>query len=184
MSSTPHCSFNSRRCAVRTHLHSTRQSTGRREICRPSANPHRRQTHSDHLICNRDEIEYEGNSDFGLGLRTDSCVRLLRLTGSALSSFTAGEPLFVYEQTPPSSSILPLLLLPPRVTPSLSPSSYPPPPPPPFSPSPSPTISSKLPHILSDSSNGRRRKHRPPATKLAARCTIPWLITASRSRPS
>ncbi|CAN1751469.1 Disease resistance protein L6 [Linum perenne] len=117
-------------------------------------------------------------------LDDDYNVELLRLTGSALSSFTAGEPLFVYEQTPPSSSILPLLLLPPRVTPSLSPSSYPPPPPPPFSPSPSPTISSKLPHILSDSSNGRRRKHRPPATKLAARCTIPWLITASRSRPS
>ncbi|CAN1849510.1 Nitrate regulatory gene2 protein [Linum perenne] len=104
----------------------------------------------------------------------DYC-RSLRLTGSALSTFASGEPLSVSEQTPavflhtpappppPSSTNS----IPRRVPPSPSPSSYPPPPPPPFSPSPSPTIvSSKLPHILSDSSHGRRRKQRPPAAKL------------------
>ncbi|CAN0921861.1 Nitrate regulatory gene2 protein [Linum grandiflorum] len=101
----------------------------------------------------------------------DYC-RSLRLTGSALSSFASGEPLAVSDQTPavflhpPSNSSI----QPPRVPPSPSPSLHPPPPPPPFSPSPSPTIaSSKLPHILSDSASGRRRrKQRPPmiATKL------------------
>ncbi|XP_022756920.1 nitrate regulatory gene2 protein-like [Durio zibethinus] len=88
----------------------------------------------------------------------------IRVTGSALSSFAAGEHLSVSDETPavllhpanpsppPPPPINPI---PPRVPPSPSPSLHPPPPPPPFSPSPfpSPTIaSSKLPHILSASS--------------------------------
>ncbi|CAI0445958.1 unnamed protein product [Linum tenue] len=96
----------------------------------------------------------------------DYC-RSLRLTGSALCSFAAGEPLAVSEQTPavflhpPHSSTN---SIPPRVPPSPSPSLHPPPPPPPFSPS---IASSKLPHILSASSldassNRHRRKQQPP----------------------
>ncbi|PON60848.1 hypothetical protein PanWU01x14_149770 [Parasponia andersonii] len=93
----------------------------------------------------------------------DYC-RSLRVTGSALTSFAAFEPLSVSDQTPAvflhphpppppqaPSSAKPIS---PRVL-SPSPSLHPPPPPPPFSPSPapSPTIaSSKLPHILSSSS--------------------------------
>ncbi|KAF8380579.1 hypothetical protein HHK36_028067 [Tetracentron sinense] len=91
--------------------------------------------------------------------------RSLRITGSVLSEFAAGEPLSVSDQTPavllrnPSS-------LSSRPPPSPSPAPAPPPPPPPiFSPSPSPTIaSSKLPHILSESSISSTP--RPKPTKL------------------
>uniref|UniRef100_A0A5B7ALV7 DUF632 domain-containing protein n=1 Tax=Davidia involucrata TaxID=16924 RepID=A0A5B7ALV7_DAVIN len=104
---------------------------------------------------------------------SDYC-RSLRVTGSALSAFAAGEPLSVSDQTPavllrtPSSlsqSTTAHINPPPPRVPSPSPSfrQPPPPPPPPFSPSPSPTIpSSKPPHILSASnpnlSSSRRRK--------------------------
>ncbi|XVF73527.1 hypothetical protein PTKIN_Ptkin12aG0208700 [Pterospermum kingtungense] len=113
----------------------------------------------------------------------DYC-RFLRVTGSALSTFAAGEPLSVSDETPavllrpttnpsppppPPTTTNPI---PPRVPPSPSPSLHPPPPPPPFSPSPSPTIAtSKLPHILSDSSisssaPNRRRPRKPHQPKL------------------
>ncbi|OAY49418.1 nitrate regulatory gene2 protein [Manihot esculenta] len=100
----------------------------------------------------------------------DYC-RSLRITGSALCSFAAGEPLSVSEHTPAvflhSSNPPPpsTTSLPPRVAPSPSPSVHPPPPPPAFSPSPSPTIaSSKLPHILSASSvkSAANRRRKPP----------------------
>ncbi|KAE8677451.1 protein kinase G11A [Hibiscus syriacus] len=102
--------------------------------------------------------------------------RSLRVTGSALSSFAAGEPLSVSDETPAvvihpaKPSTPPTNPIPPRVPQSPSPSLHPPPPPP-FSPSPapSPTIaSSKLPHILSASSlpspapNRRRLRKLPP----------------------
>ncbi|GKU88497.1 hypothetical protein SLEP1_g2755 [Rubroshorea leprosula] len=105
---------------------------------------------------------------------SDYC-RFLRLTGSALSSFAAGEPgLSVSDQTPAvllrstnphPSHVHPI---PPRVPPSPSPSLRPPPPPTHFSPSPSPSpniASSELPHILSASSlpsNRRRPRKLPP----------------------
>ncbi|XP_042478906.1 nitrate regulatory gene2 protein-like [Macadamia integrifolia] len=89
-------------------------------------------------------------------------LRSLRLTGSALSDFAAGEPLSVSDQTPsvllrnPSSVSFRSTQPPPPPPPRpLTPSPPPPPPPPAFSPSPapSPTIAnSKLPHILSESS--------------------------------
>ncbi|KAJ4953267.1 hypothetical protein NE237_030099 [Protea cynaroides] len=89
-------------------------------------------------------------------------LRSLRLTGSALYDFAAGEPLSVSDQTPavflrnPSSvSFRKTQPQPPPPPRPLTPSPPPPPPPPAFSPSPvpSPTIgSSKLPHILSESS--------------------------------
>ncbi|KAK8497993.1 hypothetical protein V6N13_046000 [Hibiscus sabdariffa] len=96
----------------------------------------------------------------------DYC-RSLRVTGSALASFAAGEPLSVSDETPAvllHTSHPPTNHTPPRVPPSPSPSLHPPPPP--FSPSPSPSPSScaapnrrrprklppKLPHILSESS--------------------------------
>ncbi|GMI75807.1 NITRATE REGULATORY GENE 2 [Hibiscus trionum] len=87
----------------------------------------------------------------------DYC-RSLRLTGSALSSFAAGEPLSVSDDTPAvvihpaKPSPPPTHHIPPRVPQSPSPSLHPPPP---FSPSPSPSpsiASSKLPHMLSASS--------------------------------
>ncbi|XP_059651643.1 nitrate regulatory gene2 protein-like [Cornus florida] len=104
---------------------------------------------------------------------SDYC-RSLRVTGTALSVFAAGEPLSVSDQTPAvllrtpsslsrSSTINPP---PPRV-PSPSPSLRHPPPPPPLfspspSPSPSPTIhSSKLPHILSASNLPTSRRRKP-----------------------
>ncbi|XP_039008288.1 LOW QUALITY PROTEIN: nitrate regulatory gene2 protein-like [Hibiscus syriacus] len=107
----------------------------------------------------------------------DYC-RSLRVAGSALSTFAAGEPLSVSDETPAvlihpaaPSPPTPINLIPPRDPsyPSSS-SSPPPPPPPPLSPSPcSPTIaSSKLPHILSASSipspapNRRRPRKVPP----------------------
>ncbi|OVA04122.1 protein of unknown function DUF632 [Macleaya cordata] len=99
-------------------------------------------------------------------------LRSLRLTGSALYDFASGEPLSVSDQTPavllrnPSSSSTTTTATfstrkphfqPPQPlrSASFSTSPAPPPPPPPqhYSPSSSPTIrSSKLPHILSDSS--------------------------------
>ncbi|KAM1370034.1 hypothetical protein ACFX15_039799 [Malus domestica] len=90
----------------------------------------------------------------------DYC-RSLRLTGSALVSFAAFEPLSISHQTPavflhqvppPTTNHIP-----PRA-PSPAPSSlHPPPPPPPLS----PTInSSNLPHILSSSSAHSSRQHR------------------------
>ncbi|GMI66961.1 NITRATE REGULATORY GENE 2 [Hibiscus trionum] len=106
----------------------------------------------------------------------DYC-RSLRAAGSALSTFAAGEPLSVSDETPavflhpavPSPHPT-INLIPPRAPPSPSPSLHPPPPPPPLSPSPSsPTIAtSKLPHILSASSipspapNRRRPRKVPP----------------------
>ncbi|XP_010544575.1 PREDICTED: uncharacterized protein LOC104817191 [Tarenaya hassleriana] len=93
----------------------------------------------------------------------DYC-RSLRLTGSALSSFAAGEPLSVSDQTPavflhpPSerSSAAAGFVPPPQVPPSPSPSSvHPPRPPPPISPS---VASSKLPPVITAN---RRRKQMP-----------------------
>ncbi|KAL4325979.1 hypothetical protein GQ457_11G000500 [Hibiscus cannabinus] len=93
---------------------------------------------------------------------SDYC-RSLRLTGSALSSFAAGEPLSVSLDTP-AVLIHPTNPIPPRVPPSPSPH-----PPPRVPPSPSPTTaSSKLPHVLSSSSipspapNRRRPRTLPP----------------------
>ncbi|KAB2016032.1 hypothetical protein ERO13_D08G067600v2 [Gossypium hirsutum] len=108
----------------------------------------------------------------------DYC-RSLRVTGSALASFAAGEPISVSDETPavllhpPNPSPPPANPTTPRVPPSPSPSLHPPPPPffPSPSPSPSPTIAcSKLPHILSGSSvsspvpapNRRRPRKIPP----------------------
>ncbi|KAA3475404.1 histone-lysine N-methyltransferase SETD2-like [Gossypium australe] len=103
----------------------------------------------------------------------DYC-RSLRVAGAALSTFAAGEPLSVSDETPavllhPATPSPPTAnLIPPRAPPSPSP---PPPPPPPLSPSPSPSptiASSKLPHILSASSlpsptpNRRRPRKLPP----------------------
>ncbi|KAG8477321.1 hypothetical protein CXB51_030628 [Gossypium anomalum] len=105
----------------------------------------------------------------------DYC-RSLRVAGAALSTFAAGEPLSVSDETPavllhPATPSPPTAnLIPPRAPPSPSP---PPPPPPPLSPSPSPSpsptiASSKLPHILSASSlpsptpNRRRPRRLPP----------------------
>ncbi|XP_047337456.1 nitrate regulatory gene2 protein [Impatiens glandulifera] len=92
---------------------------------------------------------------------SDYC-RSLRITGSALTAFAAGEPLSVTDQTP-------AVLL--RTPSSVSRSSTIPPPPPPLrtvhSPSPSHTptiVSSKLPHILS--ADKSRRQHRKPPMKL------------------
>ncbi|XP_050204194.1 nitrate regulatory gene2 protein-like [Mercurialis annua] len=109
----------------------------------------------------------------------DYC-RSLRITGSALCSFAAGEPLAVSEQTPavflnsnsnPYHPPPPLSFtnsIPPRVAPSPSPSLHPPPPPPAF-PSPSP-FPPKLPHILSSSSinsvSKTNRRRKPPKLKL------------------
>ncbi|KAL5571691.1 hypothetical protein UlMin_021288 [Ulmus minor] len=112
----------------------------------------------------------------------DYC-RSLRVTGLALSSFAAFEPLSVSDQTPavflhpppPPSSTHSSKVFQTRV-PSPSPSLHPPPPPPPFSPSPT-MASSKLPHILSASSlpssavsrknqHQRRRKQQQQQPKL------------------
>ncbi|KAL5538101.1 hypothetical protein UlMin_044324 [Ulmus minor] len=112
----------------------------------------------------------------------DYC-RSLRVTGLALSSFAAFEPLSVSDQTPavflhpppPPSSTHSAKVFQTRV-PSPSPSLHPPPPPPPFSPSPT-MASSKLPHILSASSlpssavsrknqHQRRRKQQQQQPKL------------------
>ena len=95
----------------------------------------------------------------------DYC-RSLRVTGSALSNFAAGESLSVSDQTPvvilhpptATSPTPPSNPIPPRVPPSPSPSLHPPPPPPPFSPS---IASSKPPHILSSSNiHSKSNRHR------------------------
>ncbi|XP_052193814.1 nitrate regulatory gene2 protein [Diospyros lotus] len=90
---------------------------------------------------------------------SDYC-RSLRVTGSALSAFAAGEPLSVSHHSP-------AVLL--RTPSSVSHSAVTPPPPPSlprqFSPSPSPTVdTSKLPHILSDSTPSRRHRNPPVET--------------------
>ncbi|KAJ6955078.1 nitrate regulatory gene2 protein-like [Populus alba x Populus x berolinensis] len=94
----------------------------------------------------------------------------LRVTGSALCAFAAGESLSVSEQTPAvflhpaktSTPPPPTNLIPPRVPHSPSPSLHsPPPPPPPFSPSPT-IANAKLPHILSSSKSNRHRRSKPP----------------------
>ncbi|KAJ7950786.1 Protein of unknown function (DUF630 and DUF632) [Quillaja saponaria] len=99
----------------------------------------------------------------------DYC-RSLRLTGSALTTFAAGEQLSVSDHTPAvfittsSTTSTTIKHPPPPRVPSPSPSLHPPPPPQAFSHSPSPSIaSSKLPHILSASnvSTNRRRKQQP-----------------------
>ncbi|KAJ4837241.1 hypothetical protein Tsubulata_050092 [Turnera subulata] len=128
---------------------------------------------------------------------TPATTSSLRLTGSALCTFAAGESLSVSDQTPavflhppnphppptPSkSSFATATPIPPRVPLSPSPSLYPPPPPPPLSPSiaPSPTItSSKLPHILSAStvsSTPRNRCRKPPR--------LPHILSQSSLSPS
>ncbi|KAF7826432.1 nitrate regulatory gene2 protein-like [Senna tora] len=110
---------------------------------------------------------------------SDYC-RSLRLTGSALCTFAAGEPLpvsgntpavFLNPSPPPPPSEAPSAATDhhhpphPRVFPSPAPSLHPPPPPL-FSPS-SPTIaSSKLPHILSSSSIAHSNRRRKPPPKL------------------
>ncbi|XP_061961156.1 nitrate regulatory gene2 protein-like [Populus nigra] len=97
----------------------------------------------------------------------DYC-RSLRVTGSALSNFAAGESLSVSDQTPvvilhpptATSPTPPSNPIPPHVppSPSPSPSFHPPPPPPPFSPS---IASSKPPHILSSSNiHSKSNRHR------------------------
>ncbi|XP_058737540.1 nitrate regulatory gene2 protein-like [Vicia villosa] len=113
---------------------------------------------------------------------SDYC-RSLRLTGSALSTFAAGEPLSVSDNTPavfinhktttptPTTATKTFHHPPKPQPPSPSPSSFHhrPPPQQPFQPSPSPTItSSKLPHILSSSTNEHHhpRRRKPPAPKL------------------
>ncbi|EEF50254.1 conserved hypothetical protein [Ricinus communis] len=122
----------------------------------------------------------------------DYC-RSLRVTGSALCSFAAGEPLSVSEQTPavflhpPNPPTSSTNSVPPRVVPSPSPSLHPPPPPPAFSPSPSPTIaSSKLPHILSSSSmkSGSNRLRKPPKLKLPHILSESSLASSPRSQKS
>lgn len=93
----------------------------------------------------------------------DYC-RSLRLTGFALFSFAAGEPLAVSNQTPavflhtppPPPEHSSAKFVPPRVLPSPAPSSVYTPPPAPPSRSPS-VASSKLPPILSASSNRCRK---------------------------
>ncbi|XP_027351755.1 nitrate regulatory gene2 protein-like isoform X2 [Abrus precatorius] len=91
---------------------------------------------------------------------SDYC-RSLRLTGSALSTFAAGEPLSLSDNTPA------VFLHSKPATTTTTPSPPPPPPTRPFNPSPSPTItSSKLPPILSSSSNHHHRRRKPPPPKL------------------
>lgn len=101
---------------------------------------------------------------------SDYC-RSLRLTGSALSTFAAGEPLTVSDHTPavflrtPSSNTAAAAATKPTPPPPPPPaaaspprdihSPSPPPPPPPYSPS---ISSSKLPPILSAPSHQRRKK--------------------------
>ncbi|TYJ22892.1 hypothetical protein E1A91_A08G154900v1 [Gossypium mustelinum] len=98
----------------------------------------------------------------------DYC-RSLRITGSALSSFAAGERLSVSDETP-AVVIHPVKPSTPPSNP-IPPSPAPAPAPAPFSPSPSPSptvASSKLPHILSAPSisspvpNRRRPRKLPP----------------------
>ncbi|CAN4111857.1 unnamed protein product [Withania somnifera] len=122
---------------------------------------------------------------------SDYC-RSLRITGSALSTFAAGEPLSVSDHTPAvllrtSSSTTTVRTPPPpppiRIpSPSPSPSLHPPPPPPPpFSPSPSPTIaSSKLPHILSSPSvSSHHQRRQPPPAEQKKSVKLPHILSGS-----
>ncbi|XP_058086779.1 nitrate regulatory gene2 protein-like [Magnolia sinica] len=91
-------------------------------------------------------------------------LRSLRLTGSALSRFAAGEPLSVSDDTPP------VVLRPPSSTSSASAYAPPPPPPPPPAPPaftpPSPSIaSSKMPHNHSESSPSSTPSQKIPTRK-------------------
>lgn len=118
---------------------------------------------------------------------SDYC-RSLRVTGSALSTFAAGEPLSVSDHTPAvllrtSSSTATTTTIktppppPPIRIPSPSPSLHPPPPPP-FFPSPSPTIaSSKLPHILSASSVSSHQRQPPVQPKKPVK--LPHILSGS-----
>ncbi|KAM0934250.1 hypothetical protein DsansV1_C32g0222061 [Dioscorea sansibarensis] len=108
-------------------------------------------------------------------------LRSLRLTGSSLSRFASGEPL-------PVASHTPHVLLPPITSSPSSiaaPSSLPPPPPTPPPPpvAPSPTItSSKLPHILSESSPGSTPR-KPSSARFASRFT-PFPNSSYATTPS
>lgn len=115
----------------------------------------------------------------------DYC-RSLRLTGSALSSFAAGEPLAVSDQTPavflhttpPPAQHSSAKFVPPSPAPS---SVYTPPPAPP---SRSPSVaSSKLPPVLSASSN-RRRKQQLQQPKLPHILSSPSSSERSNFMPS
>ncbi|KAK4738536.1 hypothetical protein R3W88_002233 [Solanum pinnatisectum] len=119
---------------------------------------------------------------------SDYC-RSLRVTGSALSTFAAGEPLSVSDHTPAvllrtffSTTAATTIKTPPPPPPiripSPSPSLHPPPPPPPFFPSPSPTIaSSKLPHILSASSVSSHQRQPPVQQKKPLK--LPHILSGS-----
>ncbi|XP_015059210.1 nitrate regulatory gene2 protein-like [Solanum pennellii] len=119
---------------------------------------------------------------------SDYC-RSLRVTGSALSTFAAGEPLSVSDHTPAvllrtsfsttaATNIKTPPPPPPIRIPSPSPSLHPPPPPPPFFPSPSPTIaSSKLPHILSASSVSSHQRQPPVQQKKPLK--LPHILSGS-----
>lgn len=119
---------------------------------------------------------------------SDYC-RSLRVTGSALSTFAAGEPLSVSDHTPAvllrtsfSTTAATTIKIPPPPPPiripSPSPSLHPPPPPPPFFPSPSPTIaSSKLPHILSASSVSSHQRQPPVQQKKPLK--LPHILSGS-----
>ncbi|KAL3348780.1 hypothetical protein AABB24_022108 [Solanum stoloniferum] len=119
---------------------------------------------------------------------SDYC-RSLRVTGSALSTFAAGEPLSVSDHTPAvllrtsfSTTAATTIKTPPPPPPiripSPSPSLHPPPPPPPFFPSPSPTIaSSKLPHILSASSVSSHQRQLPVQQKKPLK--LPHILSGS-----
>ncbi|KAM3357584.1 nitrate regulatory gene2 protein [Capsicum galapagoense] len=118
---------------------------------------------------------------------SDYC-RSLRITGSALSTFAAGEPLSVSDHTPAvllrttsSSTTTPPPPPPIRIpSPSRSFHTPPPPPPPPFSPSPT-IASSKLPHILSSSSvsshQQRQRQQQPVQQKKPVK--LPHILSGS-----
>ncbi|CAH8265985.1 unnamed protein product [Arabidopsis lyrata] len=116
----------------------------------------------------------------------DYC-RSLRLTGSALSSFAAGEPLAVSDQTPavflhttpPPSQHSSAKFVPPSPAPS---SVYTPPPAPP---SRSPSVaSSKLPPVLSASSNRRRKQQQQQQPKLPHILSSPSSSERSNFMPS
>uniref|UniRef100_A0A3Q7EJM5 BZIP domain class transcription factor n=1 Tax=Solanum lycopersicum TaxID=4081 RepID=A0A3Q7EJM5_SOLLC len=119
---------------------------------------------------------------------SDYC-RSLRVTGSALSTFAAGEPLSVSDHTPAvllrtsfsttaATNIKTPPPPPPIHIPSPSPSLHLPPPPPPFFPSPSPTIaSSKLPHILSASSVSSHQRQPPVQQKKPLK--LPHILSGS-----
>ncbi|PWA96101.1 hypothetical protein CTI12_AA042540 [Artemisia annua] len=106
-------------------------------------------------------------------------LRSLKLTGSALSTFAAGEPLSVADQTP-------AVLLP---TPSstTTPSPKPPPPPPPRARSPSVT-SSKLPPILSAAPSRttslNNKQYQKKNTKVKPKVKLPHILSESSETSS